>query len=91
MFGDPKINSSKLPTKKFIEIVKLQRGFDLPVQERNQNGSYDVYGSNGPLDKHDSFKVKAPGIVTGRSGTLGNVYYVVEDYWPLNTTLFSII
>ena len=90
MFGDPKINSSKLPTKKFIEIVKLQRGFDLPVQERNQNGSYDVYGSNGPLDKHDSFKVKAPGIVTGRSGTLGNVYYVMEDYWPLNTTLFSV-
>ncbi|WP_288620670.1 restriction endonuclease subunit S [uncultured Treponema sp.] len=90
MFGDPKINSSNLPTKKFIEVVKLQRGFDLPVQERNQDGLFNVYGSNGPLDKHDSFKVKAPGIVTGRSGTLGNVYYVLEDYWPLNTTLFSV-
>lgn len=89
MFGDPKINSLKLPTKKFIEIVKLQRGFDLPVQKRTQNDSYDVYGSSGPLDKHGSFKIKAPGIVTGRSGTLGNVYYVLEDYWPLNTTLFS--
>ncbi len=90
MFGDPKINSSNLPTKKFIEVVKFQRGFDLPVQERNQDGIFNVYGSNGPLDKHDSFKVKAPGIVTGRSGTLGNVYYVLEDYWPLNTTLFSV-
>ncbi len=89
MFGDPKINSLNLPTKKFEDIVKLQRGFDLPVQNRNQSGKYFVYGSNGILDKHDEYKVKSPGIVTGRSGTLGKVYYIFEDYWPLNTTLFS--
>ncbi len=90
MFGDPKVNSSNLPTKKFVDIVKLQRGFDLPVQERNQNGTICVFGSNGVLDKHDIYKVKAPGIVTGRSGTIGNVYYTLKDYWPLNTTLFSV-
>ncbi len=31
---------------------------------------------------------KAPGVVTGRYGTIGNVYYVKEDYFPLNTTLY---
>ena len=90
MFGDPRINSKNLPSVKFIDVIKLQRGFDLPVQERDSTGKINVYGSNGVLGKHNEIKVKGPGIVTGRSGTLGKVYYVLEDYWPLNTTLFSV-
>ena len=37
---------------------------------------------------HDEAKTKSPGIVTGRSGSLGTVLYVDEDFWPLNTTLW---
>ena len=33
-------------------------------------------------------KVKGPGVITGRYGTLGKVYFVPEDFWPLNTTLY---
>jgi type I restriction enzyme S subunit len=33
-------------------------------------------------------KVKAPGVVTGRYGTLGQVFYVEQDFWPLNTSLY---
>jgi type I restriction enzyme S subunit len=29
-----------------------------------------------------------PGVVTGRYGTLGEVFYIEEDFWPLNTTLY---
>lgn len=32
--------------------------------------------------------VKAPGVVTGRYGTIGEVFYEVVDFWPLNTTLW---
>ena len=32
--------------------------------------------------------VKGPGVVTGRSGVLGQVFYITEDFWPLNTTLW---
>jgi type I restriction enzyme S subunit len=32
--------------------------------------------------------VKGPGVVTGRSGVLGRVFLELEDYWPLNTTLW---
>lgn len=32
--------------------------------------------------------VKAPGVVTGRYGTLGEVFFVTRDFWPLNTTLY---
>jgi type I restriction enzyme S subunit len=65
----------------------LQRGFDLPTQNR-QDGIIPIYGSTGILGYHDKAKAVAPGVVTGRSGTLGEVTYVDEDYWPLNTSLW---
>ncbi|MFA6440778.1 MAG: restriction endonuclease subunit S [Sterolibacterium sp.] len=65
----------------------LQRGFDLPTQDRQQ-GTVPIYGSTGILGYHDKAKASAPGVVTGRSGTLGEVQYVAEDYWPLNTALW---
>ncbi|MCK5026859.1 MAG: restriction endonuclease subunit S [Candidatus Pacebacteria bacterium] len=73
--------------KPFEKFAVLQRGFDLPVQDRSI-GQYDLVTSNGVTDKHNQFKVKGPGVVTGRSGTLGNVFYVENDFWPLNTTLY---
>ena len=65
----------------------LQRGFDLPSQDR-QEGDVPIYGSTGISGHHDKSKVKAPGIVTGRSGTLGEVHFAREDFWPLNTALW---
>jgi type I restriction enzyme S subunit len=65
----------------------LQRGFDLPTQDR-QDGEVPIYGSTGILGHHNKAKAAAPGVVTGRSGTLGEVQYVDEDYWPLNTALW---
>lgn len=69
------------------DVLLLQRGFDLPSQAR-QKGEVPIYGSTGVLGYHNSAKASAPGIVTGRSGTLGDVQYVAEDYWPLNTALW---
>ena len=31
---------------------------------------------------------KGPGLVTGRYGTLGQVFIVWDDFWPLNTALY---
>ena len=69
------------------DALVLQRGFDLPTQDR-QDGTVSIYGSTGVLGYHDKAKATAPGVVTGRSGTLGQVQYVAEDYWPLNTALW---
>ena len=90
MFGDPIQNTQNRPTTDFVNVVMMQRGFDLPVQERNQNGQIPVYGSNGVLDRHDNSKVQGGGVITGRSGTIGKVFYTEGDYWPLNTALFSV-
>ena len=68
----------------------MQRGFDLPVQDRQQDGKIPVYGSNGVLDHHNVAKIQGGGVITGRSGTIGKVFYTEGDYWPLNTSLFSV-
>lgn len=65
----------------------LQRGFDLPSHER-KDGPIPVYASTGINGTHSLAKVIAPGVVTGRSGSLGVVHYIHEDFWPLNTTLW---
>jgi type I restriction enzyme S subunit len=65
----------------------LQRGFDLPNQNR-LFGSIPILSSSGITGFHSEFKVHGPGVVTGRYGTLGQVFYVEQDFWPLNTTLF---
>lgn len=69
------------------DFAPLQRGFDLPSANR-VNGKYPVVYSNGIVNTHCHFKVKGPGVVTGRSGTLGKVHYVEADYWPHNTSLW---
>ncbi len=72
---------------KLGDLIELQRGFDLATQNR-RDGLFPIYASTGIAEYHNEFKVKAPGIVTGRSGSLGEVFYIDEDFWPLNTTLW---
>ena len=89
MFGDPITNSKGRKQKPFIEVVTLHRGYDLPEGKRVQSGSIPIYGANGFLGYHDCAMAE-DGIVTGRSGAIGEVYEVPGPYWPLNTALFSI-
>ena len=72
---------------KVIDFSPLQRGFDLPTDQIKE-GAYPVVYSNGINNYHSEYKSKAPGVVTGRSGTIGEVTYVNEDYWPHNTSLW---
>jgi len=69
------------------EFVTLQRGFDLPTQDRKP-GRVPIVSSSGASGKHSVARVSGPGVVTGRYGTIGQVFYIKEDFWPLNTTLF---
>jgi type I restriction enzyme S subunit len=69
------------------DALYLQRGFDLPNNDR-KSGDIPIYSSTGINGFHHELRVKGPGVVTGRSGTLGVVHYVHEDFWPLNTALW---
>ena len=69
--------------------VMFQRGHDLPADEREE-GTVPLVTSSGVSAMHSRAVAKGPGIVTGRYGTIGQFYLVEDDYWPLNTTLYSI-
>lgn len=69
------------------EVLTLKRGYDLPASDR-RHGDYPIVSSSGISGSHDEAKAKAPGVITGRYGTIGELYYVDQDYWPLNTALY---
>ncbi|HBH8415421.1 restriction endonuclease subunit S, partial [Escherichia coli] len=65
----------------------LQRGFDLP-QDKRIKGDIPVIASTGIVGYHNEEKVQAPGVVIGRSGSIGGGQYITNNFWPLNTTLW---
>lgn len=69
------------------EVLELKRGYDLPKRSRLP-GLIPIYSSAGLSGFHSEHKVAGPTVVTGRYGTIGNVYFVNGKSWPLNTTLY---
>ena len=70
------------------ELITLQRGHDLPSQDRKE-GCIPIMGSSGLTGFHNEAKTQGPGVVVGRSGnSMGAVSYSESDYWPLNTCLY---
>lgn len=73
--------------RKIGEVLVLQRGYDLPKSQRTR-GEHPLVSSSGIIDSINEYKVRSPGICTGRSGSVGATFYVEDDFWPLNTTLY---
>lgn len=69
------------------DVLTLKRGYDLANRERN-DGVVPVISSSGVTGFHDVAKVRPPGVVTGRYGTLGQVHFSDVAFWPLNTALY---
>jgi type I restriction enzyme S subunit len=71
------------------DVVKLQRGHDLPERLR-VDGPIPIVSSSGITGRHNVAKAEPPGVVTGRYGTIGEVFFLEEPYWPLNTALYVV-
>jgi type I restriction enzyme, S subunit len=69
------------------DVCTLQRGMDLPKRLRH-DGEFPLVTSSGIDGTHSVGPVKGPGVITGRYGTIGKVFFVEQDFWPLNTTLY---
>ncbi|MBI3981728.1 MAG: restriction endonuclease subunit S [Gemmatimonadetes bacterium] len=70
------------------EVVRLQRGHDLPDKER-QAGPVPILGSFGVTGWHNQARATGPGVTVGRSGaSIGVVSFITDDYWPLNTCMY---
>jgi len=77
----------KRATVQLGHFLTLKRGYDLPEHARVP-GEVPVVSSSGVTGTHKEAKVDGPGVVTGRYGTLGEVFYIDEPFWPLNTALY---
>ena len=73
--------------KRLGDVLSLKRGYDLTEAQRKP-GDVPVVSSSGITGSHNMAMVDAPGVVTGRYGTMGQVFYVERDFWPHNTALY---
>lgn len=69
------------------DILTFQRGFDITKNEQSE-GTVPIVSSSGISSYHNKWKVRGPGLVIGRKGTLGTVHYIRADFWPHDTTLW---
>ncbi|MCR5850288.1 MAG: restriction endonuclease subunit S [Bacteroidaceae bacterium] len=68
-------------------ILSFHRGYDLTHKEF-VDGPYPVVGSTSIIGNHNKYKIEGPGVVTGRSGSLGVYQLIWDNFWPHNTTLY---
>lgn len=80
-------NPGTWPRKRLKWVVRLQRGYDLPADERDA-GPFPVISSGGVIATHSEARVDGPGVVIGRYGSTGAVFYVEDKFWPHNTALY---
>ena len=67
--------------------VTLNYGKALTAEARAE-GPCPVYGSSGIVGTHEKSFAAAPGIVVGRKGNIGSVFWCPKDYWPIDTVYF---
>jgi type I restriction enzyme S subunit len=73
--------------KKLEEILELKYGKALKKEDR-RDGIYPVYGSSGIVGSHDTSLVEGPGIIVGRKGNVGSVFWCDDDFFVIDTAYF---
>ncbi|BDP29037.1 restriction endonuclease subunit S [Vibrio vulnificus] len=73
--------------KTLKQIATLNYGKALKADVRIP-GPYPVYGSSGDVGSHEKALVDGPGIVIGRKGNIGSVFWVNTDFFPIDTVYF---
>ena len=68
-------------------IGQLNYGKALKADDRI-DGEFPVYGSSGIVGTHHESYLQGPGIIVGRKGNVGSVYWTDEDFWPIDTVYF---
>lgn len=86
-YRENEARTSEFPMLRFDDVCTLEYGSSLPKSAR-RDGPYPVMGSNGVTGYHDEYLVKGPAIVVGRKGSAGEVTWVDENCYPIDTTYY---
>lgn len=69
------------------DYFELKYGKSLTKKNRLL-GDYPVYGSGGITDYHKDYLIKGPGIILGRKGSIGTMYYEQDNFYPIDTVFY---
>jgi type I restriction enzyme, S subunit len=89
----PRVDSSLGPipkgweVKKLGDIIELHYGKALKKEAR-RDGQVPVFGSSGIVGHHDVRLVEGPGVIVGRKGNVGSVFWSDEDFYVIDTAYF---
>ncbi|MFN9971226.1 MAG: restriction endonuclease subunit S, partial [Phycisphaerae bacterium] len=70
--------------KKLGDVLELNYGKSLTKGDRRA-GPVPVYGSSGMVGTHDASLVQGPGIIVGRKGNVGSVFWCDDDFFVIDT------
>lgn len=69
------------------QIIDLKYGKSL-TEENRRTGICPVVGSSGIIDYHDEALVLRPGIVVGRKGNVGSIFWIDKPFYPIDTAYY---
>ena len=73
--------------QKVEDVTELAYGKALKKTDRVK-GEFPVYGSGGLTGTHNELLVKGPGIIVGRKGTVGSLYWEDNPFFPIDTVFY---
>ena len=77
----------KWQIRKLGDVLELCYGKALK-EELRIPGEYLVYGSSGVVGTHNEALVKSPGLIVGRKGNVGSVYFSDYGFYPIDTVYY---
>lgn len=73
--------------KRLEEEIELCYGKALKAADRD-GGEYPVYASSGIVGQHSKCLAQGPGIIVGRKGNVGSVFWSKTDFFVIDTAYF---
>lgn len=88
MFGDPVLNTRRLPSVSGTSLFKLSNGKAVPAEKRFDSG-IPAYGGNGISWYTDEALINTDTLVVGRVGfQSGNVHFVYGPLWITDNAMY---
>ena len=69
------------------DVIELAYGKALKKTVRVE-GDFPVYGSGGLTGTHNDALVEGPGVIVGRKGTVGSLYWEDSSFYPIDTVFY---
>lgn len=86
-YREGSVRRSEFPLRQFEDVCTLEYGAALP-KEKRIDGPYPVVGSNGITGYHNEYHVEGPAIIVGRKGSAGEVTFIEQHCFPIDTTYY---